>query len=94
MIEELQEEFNELNGQTNQVEDNETSLPQQDNEISNNQLEFDKYLAITQIEQTEENNLLTWWKQQELTFSMLCLLARKYLFIPVSSVPSKCLFSD
>ncbi|CAG8771768.1 12172_t:CDS:1, partial [Racocetra fulgida] len=113
-IKELQEQFNELNGQTNQVEGDEPSLSQvaqakkknrsamksffssiqQQRNESSNQSEFDKYLFIPQIDQTEENNPLTWWKQRKSDFLMLCLFAKKYLSIPASSIPSERLFLD
>ncbi|CAG8576991.1 11741_t:CDS:2 [Dentiscutata heterogama] len=58
------------------------------------QTEIDKYLALPEIETTEENNLVVWWKQRRLKFPILCILAKKYLAIPTSFVPSECLFSD
>ena len=60
----------------------------------NNQNEIDKYLLIPEIDQIEENNPLDWWNKQKIHFPILSILARKYLAIPASSVPSERLFSD
>lgn len=70
-----------------------SSIRQQHNE-SNEQTEFDKYLLLPKIDPTEENNPLYWWKQQKSNFPIICTLAKKYLAIPASSVPSERLFSD
>ncbi|CAG8592539.1 17786_t:CDS:2, partial [Cetraspora pellucida] len=112
-IAELRYQFNELNRQTNQIE-NEDTGQQRDSQIVkkkdsamksffssirqqdefNEQTEFDKYLLLPRIDQTEENDPLFWWKQQKSNFPILCTLAKKYLAIPASSVPSERLFSD
>ena len=36
---------------------------------------------------------LRWWKDQEKHYTLLSVLAKKYLSIPGTSVPSECLFS-
>ncbi|CAG8722393.1 4884_t:CDS:1, partial [Racocetra fulgida] len=94
-IAELRCQFNELNRQTNQIE-NEDARQQRDSQIvkkkdsamksffssikqqdkSNEQTEFDKYLLLPRIDQTEENDLLYWWKQQKSNFLILCTLAK------------------
>jgi hypothetical protein len=58
------------------------------------QSEIDKYLSIPETDQTEENDPLDWWNKQKSQFPILSILARKYLAIPASSVPSERLFSD
>ncbi|CAG8576972.1 11740_t:CDS:2 [Dentiscutata heterogama] len=70
-----------------------SSVQQQHDEFVE-QTEIDKYLALPEIETTEENDLVVWWKQRRLEFPILCTLAKKYLAIPASSVPSERLFSD
>ncbi|CAG8620003.1 10648_t:CDS:1, partial [Cetraspora pellucida] len=61
---------------------------------SNKQTKFDKYLLLPRIDQTKKNDPLYWWKQQKSNFSILCILAKKYLAIFISSVFSEHLFSD
>lgn len=54
--------------------------------------ELDYYCQTTPIHL--EENPLEWWKQNESRYPHLAILARKYLCVPATSVPSECLFSD
>ena len=40
-----------------------------------------------------EQNALKWWKEHSTIYLVLSKLARKYLCLPSTSVPSECLFS-
>ena len=67
------------------------------NKSSNNneqEEEFERYLELPQLPKTEENNPLEWWSVNKQRFPILAKLARRYLAIPASSVPSERLFSD
>ena len=64
-----------------------------DNEISR---ELDLYIKTPLLGmkiQTEYSNPLAWWKIHKDTFPVLSVLARKYLCIPVTSAPSKRVFT-
>jgi len=54
--------------------------------------EIDKYLEIN--EKGRETNPLEWWKLHEKRFPILATIARKYLGICATSVPSERLFLD
>ena len=53
--------------------------------------EVSRYLHSTPMDQ--ELMLLLWWKKNQQFFPHLSILARKYLAIPASSVPSERVFS-
>ena len=40
-----------------------------------------------------EQNFLKWWREHSTIYPILSKLARKYLCLPSTSVPSECLFS-
>jgi hypothetical protein len=62
------------------------------NEPADSKEEIDKYLEIN--EEGRETDPLEWWKLYEKKFPILASIARKYLGICATSVPSKRLFSD
>ena len=53
--------------------------------------EIDKYLKTPVIQRTEDP--LNWWKENSQVFPQLAPLARKYLGLLATSVPSERLFS-
>ncbi|CAG8771863.1 19530_t:CDS:1, partial [Racocetra fulgida] len=61
------------------------SLVRQQRDEYIEQTEIDKYLMLPEIEPTETNDLLVWWKQRRSDFPILCVLAKKYLAILASS---------
>ena len=57
--------------------------------------ELDYYLDFRRTPLALRNSdPLLWWQQQQIQFPILSKLARKYLGIPATSVPSERLFSD
>jgi|GEM_PF-1403063 len=56
--------------------------------------EFDRYCELPEISLEEESCPLAWWRQHKALFPTLAILARRYLAVPASSVPSERLFSD
>jgi len=54
--------------------------------------EIDKYFELNEV--GKETNPLEWWKLHEKRFPILASIARKYLCICATSVPSERLFSD
>ena len=62
------------------------------NEPADSTEEIDKYLELNEV--GKEINLLEWWKLYEKRFPILASIARKYLCICATSVPSERLFSD
>ena len=61
----------------------------------NHEIEIDNYLneSITPIK-PESIDVYDWWNTNQSTFPILSRVARKFLSIPATSVPSERLFSD
>uniref|UniRef100_A0A3Q7GKG6 HAT C-terminal dimerisation domain-containing protein n=1 Tax=Solanum lycopersicum TaxID=4081 RepID=A0A3Q7GKG6_SOLLC len=55
--------------------------------------ELDKYLLEAQEPESEDFDILSWWKVNSPRFPVLSQLARDVLAIPMSSVASECAFS-
>ncbi|KAH0652535.1 hypothetical protein KY289_030213 [Solanum tuberosum] len=55
--------------------------------------ELDRYLLEDQEPESEDFDILIWWKVNSPRFSILSQLARDVLAIPMSSVASECAFS-
>ena len=51
------------------------------------------YLALPQIENENEWSALKWWKENEVLFPNLAVMARQYLGCPATSATVECLFS-
>ena len=51
--------------------------------------EYQRYLA----EPVSKEDPLTWWKRRESVYPTLSKMAKKYLQIPASSIPSERIFS-
>ena len=66
-----------------------TSSPH--NPCSETEAELTQYLAEEQI--SRSSDALKWWQLNEHQFKTLAVLARKYLAVPSTSVPSERLFS-
>ena len=66
-----------------------TSSPH--NPCSETEAELTQYLAEEQISRSSDT--LKWWQLNEHRFKTLAVLARKYLAVPGTSVPSERLFS-
>uniref|UniRef100_A0A3Q7J4X6 HAT C-terminal dimerisation domain-containing protein n=1 Tax=Solanum lycopersicum TaxID=4081 RepID=A0A3Q7J4X6_SOLLC len=56
--------------------------------------ELDKYLLEDQEPESEDFDILSWWKVNSPRFPVLSQLARDVLAIPMSSVASECAFSN
>jgi hypothetical protein len=52
--------------------------------------EVDRYLSCVL---TDNTSILAWWKENEMYYPNISKLAKKYLAIPASSVPSERVFS-
>lgn len=57
-----------------------------------NKSEFDMYLREPQLNHNVSNPLI-WWKNNELKYPNLALLAKKYLYAPATPVTSERCFS-
>ena len=55
--------------------------------------EVARYLASNRHADDSKLSLLEWWKKYEYSYPRLSVLAKKYLAIPASSVPSERVFS-
>ena len=62
------------------------------NEPNKDENELDIYLLLD--EEGRDTDPFDWWKQKQSRFPILAILARKYLGICPTSVPSERLFSD
>ena len=62
-----------------------------DENADNIQAEIARYKAEPQV--SLEVNALTWWKEHWSIYPILSKLARRYLCLPCTSVPSESLFS-
>src|SRR6266498_1843606 len=61
----------------------------------NHEIEIDNYLnEIIILTLSETTNVYQWWYINKHSFPVLSRIARKYLSIPATSVPSEQLFSD
>ena len=58
----------------------------------NDKSEIDNYLNENVLSETAD--IYTWWHKNQKSFPILSRIARKYLSIPATSVPSERLFSD
>lgn len=58
----------------------------------NNKSEIDNYLNENILSETAD--VYAWWRKNQKSFPILSRIARKYLSIPATSVPSERLFSD
>ena len=67
-----------------------TSSPQTSH--SEAEIECTQFLAEAQIDRSADP--LTWWQQNQHRFPLLATLAKKYLCICATSVPSERLFSS
>ncbi|CAG8810944.1 1518_t:CDS:2, partial [Cetraspora pellucida] len=56
--------------------------------------EFDRYCELPSIALDEKSCPLEWWCKHNIFFPTMAILARRYLAVPASSIPSERLFSD
>ena len=61
----------------------------------NNTTNIDKYLSVETItfEDSEDFDILEWWKKQQIKYLVLSIIARDVLTVPVSKVASEAAFS-
>ena len=57
------------------------------------ELEVHRYFAHNQPQSSRQQTLLQWWQANEVFYPRLATLAKKYLAVPASSVPSERVFS-
>ena len=62
------------------------------NELNENENELNTYLSLD--EEGRDTDPFDWWKQKQARFPILAIVARKYLGICPTSVPSERLFSE
>jgi zinc finger BED domain-containing protein 1 (E3 SUMO-protein ligase ZBED1) len=65
----------------------------QGSEADRNVDEFDLYMALPPIRANENNDPVEWWRRNRGTYPVMARLARKYLAVKATSVPSEQLFS-
>lgn len=71
----------------------ETTFPdKQSGQQNNPECEFDSYLLLPKV--SSQTNILQWWDSRKTEYPALTKLARKYLCIPATLVPSERLFSS
>ena len=61
----------------------------------NNVTYIDRYISVDTIpfEYNENFDILAWWKMQQIKYSVLSIIARNVLTVPVSTIASKAAFS-
>ena len=61
----------------------------------NNTTDIDRYLNVNTIpfEDSEDFDILEWWKKQQIKYPVLSIIARNVLTVPVSTVASETAFS-
>ena len=61
----------------------------------NNTTDIDRYLSVETIsfEDSEDFEILEWWKKQQIKYSVLSIIARDVLNVSVSTVTSEATFS-
>lgn len=70
------------------------ALPGQDaSQPSRVSIETQLNMYLQTVEPDSETNPLEWWKQHEVNFPLVAMLAKKYLCIPATSSPSERAFS-
>ena len=57
------------------------------------EVELDMYVLSPQVE-NKGINVLTWWRDNQVIYPNLCRVARKYVCVPATSVPSERVFSS
>ena len=62
---------------------------------SNNTTDIDRCLSVETIpfEDNEDFEILEWWKKQQIKYSVLSIISRDVLTVPVSTVASEAVFS-